>query len=135
MASATFVDPNIRVVCRGTTTFMPTKQLVHKSTGSDASLSREKNLKISGLENFRESLTAENISERTSEVITNTEQPRPTSNYESSWHKYVGSRIELKIDPHTCHVNFVLDFLVHLFGQKLDLSNSQFSQVSNIYVS
>ena len=46
MASVTFVGPNIRVVCRGTTTFTPTKQLVDKSTGSDASLSREENLKL-----------------------------------------------------------------------------------------
>ena len=67
-------------------------------------------------------MTAENISERTSKLIANARQPRPTSNYKCSWHKYIGWNIELKIDPHTCHVNFFLEFLAHLFRQKLAYS-------------
>ena len=81
--------------------------------------SREQNLKISGLESFRESLTAEGISERALKRITNDRRPGTTSNYGSSWHKCVDRCGEQKVDPHTCYVNFVLEFLARLFEQTL----------------
>ena len=43
-------------------------------------------------------------------------------NYESAWRKWVSWCGEREINPHSCYLNFALDFLAQLFGKKLEYS-------------
>ena len=96
------------------------KQHISKSSGPSTPSHREQNSKNSDLESFRQSLASEGISERVAELITGARRPGTSFNYESAWRKWVSWCGEREINPHSCHLNFVLDFLAQLFEKKIE---------------
>lgn len=69
------------------------------------------------MESFRKKLSSEGISERASNLISNARRVGTRSNYESAWRKFDSWCSEKQIDPTTCDVSIVLDYLAHLFDQ------------------
>ena len=82
----------------------------------------KKNLNTSGLESFRQNLASEGISERAAELIAGNRRPGTLFNYKSARRKWVSWCGEREINPHSCHLNFVLDFLAQLFEKKFEYS-------------
>ena len=83
----------------------------------NSSIVRKPLLKTPGMESFRKKLSSEGISERASNLISNARRVGTRSNYESAWRKFDSWCSEKQIDPTTCDVSIVLDYLAHLFDQ------------------
>ena len=86
-----------------------------KPPGSDASINNKQNIKISGLDGFRQRLLAKVISQRVSKLISNTRRQGSLSNYDLSWSKWASRCGERKTDPFRRAIGKVLDYLSYLF--------------------
>ena len=102
-------------VNRETTSFATPPTSSIKLPGSDTSINNKQNIKISGLDGFRQRLLATGISERASKVISSTRRRGLLSNYNSSWSKWASWCGERKLDPFRCAIGKVLDYLSYLF--------------------
>ena len=101
-------------VNRETTSFATPPTSFIKPLGSDTSINNKQNIKISGLDGFRQRLLVTGISERTSKLISSTRRQVSLSNYNSSrskWASWCGGR---KIDPFRCAIGKVFDYLSYL---------------------
>ena len=114
LASTTLVQSGSGIVCSRTSASTSVKQHLSKSSGPGTPSCCEQNPKTSGLESFRQSLASEGIPERAAELIAGARRPGTSFNYESAWRKWVSWCGERETDPHSCHLNFVLDFLAQL---------------------
>ena len=85
-------------VNRKTTSFATPSTSSIKPPGSDTSINHKQNIKISGLDGFRQKLLGSLL------------------NYNSSWSKWAGWCDERKIDPFRCPISKVLDYLSYLFN-------------------
>ena len=132
LASTTLVQSNSRYVCSATPTSASASGPSVKSAGPNTSFGSEQNFKIGGLESHWKSLATEGISERASKLITSARRPGTASNYESSWRKWTSWCSEQQVDPITCNLKYVLDFLAYLFEQNYEYStiNSHRSAIS-----
>ena len=74
----------------------------------------------SALDNIRQNLLAEGISERTSNHITNNRRTSSIKHYESAWKKWCGWFSEREISPTRSNINYILDFLAELFEKGLE---------------
>jgi len=92
--------------------------------------------KVSGLECFRQSLVAEGISKRASELIGNCRRQGTISSYESTWGKWASWCSNQQIDPIHCPLNYILDYLAHLYesGYAYRTINSYRSTISAYHV-
>jgi len=80
-------------------------------------------------------MAKERISKGASRLIAGVRRKGTTSNYKSSWKKWTSWCSEQQIDPVTCHLNFVLDFLAYLIELKYEYStiNCHRSAISAYY--
>ena len=122
LASTTLVQSGSRIICSQTSASTSVKQHLSKSSGPGTPSCREQNPKTSGQKSFRQSLASEGISERAAELIPGARRPSTSFNYKLAWCKWVSWCGEREINPHSCHLNFVLDFLAQLFEKKFEYS-------------
>ena len=122
LASTILVQSSSGITCNRTSASTSVKQHLSKSSGPRTPSGHEQNPKTSGLESFRRSLASEGISARAAELIAGARRPGTSFNYESAWHKWVSWCGEREINPHSCHLNFILDFLAQLFEEKFEYS-------------
>ena len=94
-----------------------------KSSGSNSSACRKRDIKANGLESLRGGLLTEGISARATELIIKASKGGTSSNYESSWGKWVCWCSEQQVDPFACDLKFVLDFLAFLFEKNYEYSS------------
>ena len=64
----------------------------------------------------------EGILARAADLIAGARRPGTSFNYESAQRTWVSWSGEEEINPHSCHLNFVLDFLAQLFEKKFEYS-------------
>ena len=101
----------------GNTNFTPSGELAFKKPKrADPSTHGERIFKTSGMENYRERLAAQGISQEASNLIANARRKSSLANYESSWRKWVSWCSGKQIDPVQCPLNHLLDFLASLFN-------------------
>ena len=96
-----------------------------KCTNGASSISGKQNIKVCGLESFRESLIDSGLSESTTSLISSARRPSLNLNYDSSWGKWVSWCSRKEINPG-------LDFLAELCdsGYKHRSINSYKSAIS-----
>ena len=87
-----------------------------------ASIIRERKIKISGLNNFREKLFAERISKNDAELISSDTKQGSIAHYESAWGKWDSWSSRKQVDLISAPLNSVLDFLAELFHSGLEWS-------------
>jgi len=85
-----------------------------------SSSGRKKKTKTCGLDSLREKLASEGISKRASDLITGSRRESSLSHYESSWGKFSSWCSGRKTDPFRSSLNYVLEFLAHLFEEGLE---------------
>ena len=116
MAVSSMVPNPSENVNRETTSFAAPSTSSSKRPGSDTFINNKQNIKINGLDGFRQRLLATGISERASKLISSTRRQGSLSNYNSSWSKWTSWCGERKIDPFRCAIGKVLGYLGYLFG-------------------
>ena len=132
LACTTLVQSNLRPVHNRASSPAPTSGFFGKSQGASTSSSVEQDFKTNGLENFRKNLVEKGISNTAANLILDSRRSDTTANYQSVWKKWVSWCSERQIDPVTCSMNFVLNFLGNLFENKHEYSsiNSHRSAIS-----
>ena len=115
MVVSSMVPNTSENVNRETTSFATPTTLSSKLPGADTSINNKQNIKISGLEGFRQRLLATGISERASKLALSTRRQGSLSNYNSSWSKWASSCGERKIDPFQYAIGKLLNYLSYLF--------------------
>ena len=95
---------------KGTTSF--------KSMGTNSSPVGKQNIKTSGMAHFREELQSSGISKSSSRLIVCARTSGTRSNYNTAWEKFSSWCDQQEIDPFHCSINYVLNFLAHLFDTK-----------------
>ena len=89
-----------------------------RSQGTSTSSSVEQDFETNGQEIFRKNLVEKGISNTVANLISNSRRSVTKSNYQSAWKKWVTWFSEGQINPVTCSINFVLNFLGNLFENK-----------------
>ena len=92
------------------------KQSSQRSFTERTSLDHQQKSKVSGMENLSERLSLSGASRTASSFIANPRRSSSTGNYESTWRKWVGWCYRRQIDPVSCEVTLVLDFLGERFN-------------------
>lgn len=77
---------------------------------------------LSGLENFRQVLASEGISEGAAELITNSRTKGTNSRYQSAWRKWLCWCEQREVDPYTCSLSYIINFLSYLYDEGLAYS-------------
>ena len=90
-----------------------------KPTRGKPPTDREIQSSVSGMDNFRNSLLEEGISEEASYLISNARREGTKTNYECAWKKWSKWCSRRNADPIRCTLNIVLDFLSELFKDHL----------------
>ena len=97
---------------RETTSFTTPPKSSIKPPGSDACINNKQNIKVSGLDSFRQRLLATGVSERASKFISITRRQGSLSNCNSPWSKWASWCGGRKTDPFGRAIGNVLDYYV-----------------------
>ena len=92
------------------------KQSSQRSFTERTSFDHQQKSKVRGMENLSERLFLSGASRTGSSFIANPRKSSSTGNYESTWRKWVGWCHRRQIDPVSCEVTPVLDFLGERFN-------------------
>ena len=92
------------------------KQSSQRSFTERTSFNHQQKSKVRGMENLSERLFLSGASRTASSFIANPRNSSSTGNYESTWRKWVGWCHRRQIDPVSCEVTPVLDFLGERFN-------------------
>ena len=95
-------------------------KLIRKPIGRDAPINSKLNSRVSGLAGLRDTLSAEGISSRASELIINARKEGTSLNYESVWKKWFLWCSRKQVTPFECVLNHILEFLNDLFHEGLE---------------
>ena len=114
MVRSTMVSRAFKNVCKKPTSFTSTQRSTERSCRKVESTRNTEFTATSGLDNLRQNLLAEGISERASNLITNNRRTSSIKHYESAWKKWCGWCSEREISPTRSNINYVLDFLSEL---------------------
>ena len=126
MAYSTLVSIPSSNISRNTSYPPKDKQPSQRSFKEKTSFDHQQNSKVSGMENLRERLSLSGVSETHSSLIANPRRSSSTGNYESAWcHR-------IQIDPVSCVITTILDFLGELFDAEYEYRtiNSHRSPIS-----
>ena len=96
------------------------RKLIRKPIGREAPINSKLNSRVSGLAGLRDTLSAEGMSSRASELIINARREGTRLNYESAWKKWFLWCSRKQVNPFECVLNHILDFLSDLFHEGLE---------------
>ena len=108
-------------------------QQLCKSSGASIHSGRKPNPKTSGLESFTQSSAWERISAKAAQLITGARRPNTSFTYKSAWRKWVIWWGERKINPHSCHLQFVLEFFFKHNCLRKNLNTLRLIQIDQPY--
>ena len=111
LACTTLVQSNPRSVHNRASAPAPISETFGRSQGTSTSSSVEQDFETNGQEIFRKNLVEKGISNTVANLISNSRRSVTKSNYQSAWKKWVTWFSEGQINPVTCSINFVLNFL------------------------
>ena len=134
MTRPTMVSGAFKNVCKKPTAFTSTQRSTERSCRKVESTRNTEFTATSGLDNLRQNLLAEGISERASNLITNNRRTSSIKHYESAWKKWCGWCSEREISPTRSNINYVLDFLGRIIWIGFGIQNHWNSQVCDICV-
>ena len=120
MARPTMVSMVFKNVCKKPTTFTSTQRSIEISCRKVESTRDAEFTETSGLDNLRQNLLAEGISERVSNPITNNRRTSSIKYYKSSWKKWYGWCSERETSSTRSTINYELDFLAELLEKALE---------------
>ena len=106
-------------VCKKSTAFTSTQRSAERSCRKESTRNTEFTA-TSDLDNLRQNLLAEGISERASNLITNNRRTPSIKHYKSAWKKWCGWCSEREISPTRSNINYVPPFLADLFKKRLE---------------
>ena len=117
MAVTAMVPKDFGIECPVSFSSPTDSKFVIRPIGGKTPTARGQNFTSNGLDSFRKELSKEGISKRASILITEARREGTISNYKSAWGKWDRWCSGRQIDPFTCDLKFVLDFLADLFEQ------------------
>lgn len=94
----------------------------NKCSGTNTPASKTKTTEASGLDCFRQCLASEGLSEKATDLITNSRRRGSISNYQSAWRKWTGWCMQQQADPVRCDVNIIANYLAMLFHKGFEYS-------------
>ena len=92
----------------------------NESMGRNSPLTNKRYSKTGGVAYLRKGLTTKGISDTAVALITQARSKGTRLNYETSWRKLSGWCNKRKIDPFSCPLNDILDYLGSLFDEKCE---------------
>ena len=107
---------NLFINEKSSTLTSTSKSLKEPSRGNTQSSPKSYN-EFRCVDYYRQHLNKEGISERASDLILSSRREGTTSNYCSSWNKWVSWCYKRNDDPFRCNLKWVLDFLAKLSEQ------------------
>ena len=111
MVNATMVSMPARDVNSKSHNLTKIPEPAEKSKAGKPSTNKGIESHISGMEHIRSSLKARGISEKTSEIISNSRSKGTQSTYGYAWNKWMGWCSQRNIDPSNSTIGKILDFL------------------------
>ena len=120
MARPAMVSRASKNVFKKPTTSTSTQRSTERSCRKVESTRNAEFTATSGLDNLRQNLLAEEISERASNLITNKRKTSSIKHYESAWKKWCDWCSEREISPTRSNINYLLTFLAELFEKGLE---------------
>ena len=114
VAVANLVSWVAPTVCDKPANSTSSTQLTIERESGKASPNRDKQPKISGMENLRKSLVNTGLSKSAASLIASSRRSGSNANYDSAWSKFIGWCDWKQIDPIQCPINFILDYLAEL---------------------
>ena len=118
MVNATMVSMPARDVNSKSHNLTKIPEPAEKSKAGKPSTNKGIESHISGMEHIRSSLKARGISEKTSEIISNSRSKGTQSTYGYAWSKWLGWCSQRKINPTDSTLGEILDFLTFYFHDK-----------------
>jgi len=106
-------------VCHGSNSYSMVKRSFSQPRGGDTPSNSKSKLATGGLESFRGRLEAEGISEQASSLIMAARRGSTSSHYESAWRKWGSWCAKRQVDPFSCPLNNILEFLSDAFNKGL----------------
>ena len=97
-------------------------QVLTNPQGQTHPLVKQKQLRASGMDCFRQSLASEGLSEQAADLIANCRRRGSISNYQSAWRKWASWCVQRQIDPIRCDVNLIANFLAVMFHEGYEYS-------------
>ena len=119
MARPTMVSRVFKNVSKKSAAFTSTQRSTERPYRKVESTRNTKFTGTSCLDNLRQNLLAEGISERASNLSTNNGRTSSTKHCESAWKKWCGCSSEREISSTRLNINYVLDFSAELFEKGL----------------
>ena len=119
VARSVMVPKTVANVCPETITDPSVSNPIDQPSRGEPPSNARRHTNSSGLADFRKTLEAEGISNNAANLISNARRKSSISHYESAWGKWSSWTRQRKIDPVSCSLNFILDFLAELFDKGL----------------
>ena len=104
--------------CKKSTTSTSARKFTERSCRTVESTLNSEFSVTGGLDNLKQSLLAEGISRRASNLVTNNRRISSIKHYELSWKKWYTWCYEREISPSRSNINYILDFLVQNYIRK-----------------
>ena len=114
----------------------PVQRTAAVADGGDAPAAEDREPPLSGLENLRERLRSQGLSEDATNLVSCARRKGTRAAYNSAWAKWSGWCLTRKVDPIHAPVEFVAEFLTDLFnaGYEYSTVNSHRSAISAFHV-
>ena len=122
LANSTLVQPGFGDVHKKSSTAPNLPKITAGPTGQLTRINSGKVSSACDLQNPRKNLEMQGISKKSSKLVTGARRQVTISNYESAWEEWCVWCGEQKVDNVRCCINYVLDFLVWLFGMGFEYS-------------
>lgn len=119
LAGSGLVSEGTPGVCGHPSTHTVLSETPDQSSGEMSSADSGRKSDTSGLACFRRKLETEGISGKAATLISNARRKGSISNYESAWGRWASWAHQRKIDPVSCAIGSILDFLAELFDKNL----------------
>ena len=119
LASTTLLQSGSGIICKRTSASTSVKQHLSKSLGQVQPIVVNKTLRLVAWKILARACPWKELRQGL-QILS--QVPGTSFNYESVWRKWVSWCDEREINLHSCHLNFVLDFLAQLFEKKFEYS-------------
>lgn len=117
LAVTTLVSRPLSNVIKSAITSSNLSQPISKPCGGKTPTDPQQNIKVSGLDGYRQNLLKSGVSGNVAELISKSRRESSTANYNSSWNKWSSWCTGKQVDPFRCNLNYVLEFLAKLFNE------------------
>ena len=118
LANTTVVSASVEHVSKKTNFDPNFNHTIAIASRESTSVSTKQNSRTSGLAGYRKGLSLQGLSDKATQLITESRRPGTLGNYESAWKKWSSWCDSRKVDPFRCPLNCVLEYLSFLFYEE-----------------